>query len=553
MHARLARQILKSERDTPEFLVARIALYQGPKRFRAIVRSNRVSLLVQTRPCIVEAKVEHTLRETGNNLVGFRIMDVQDSGHILDDLLGFEHAVSDNLAHTVGTVLARHIIDDAATVTVRNIRIDIGHGHTFRVQESLEKEAELERVDVGNADDVGDERTRRRSTPRPHGNSVFARPVDKVPHDKQVTCNVHVADAVQLLVHALAHFGLVRRELKILIRETPFEAFVAEVDDVDIGIGARLAILGRRLRDGGPVLVGEAFGILLVFLAILLELLFVEGGIFRIVFGLHDGLDFLVFFRGQEFLRNFESGPKVVADTRHHLEVAPFRNGNRILDGTRDFVEECAHLGFGAEVELVARKTLVLKCLEFFGQGNAAERLVRLSILLLDVMDIAHGNDSAAKFLGQPHTKFVHAALQLDSVVTNRKIEVVAIKNLVEFEHEVAGRSLTTSSHILSVTAKEISGNSNEARLVFGYDTQGDGRNFRPTVRFLITETDNAKQVVIAFLVLHQERQAFVGGRILLRRSGRINIDMAPQHRLDGREPLFLTLLVQGLPAFLEF
>ena len=72
-------------------------------------------------------------------------------------------------------------------------------------------------------------------------------------------------------------------------------------------------------------------------------------------------------------------------------------------------------------------------------------------------------------------------------------------------------------------------------------------------VRFLVAEAYYSEQVVVAFLVFDQERQAFVSGRILLCRTGRIDIDMAPQHRLDGREPLFLALLVQGLPAFLEF
>ncbi len=50
---------------------------------------------------------------------------------------------------------------------------------------------------------------------------MFTRPVNEVPHNEQVTRDVHVADTVELLVHALAHVRLVSRELKIFVRESP--------------------------------------------------------------------------------------------------------------------------------------------------------------------------------------------------------------------------------------------------------------------------------------------------------------------------------------------
>ena len=58
-------------------------------------------------------------------------------------------------------------------------------------------------------------------------------------------------------------------------------------------------------------------------------------------------------------------------------------------------------------------------------------------------------------------------------------------------------------------------------------DAQGDRRDFGPAVRFLVAEAYYSEQVVVPFLVLDQERQAFVGGRVLLRRTGCIDIDMA--------------------------
>ena len=145
------------------------------------------------------------------------------------------------MPHTIVAVLIRHILDNAPAVTVSKVRIDIGHAHAFRVQEAFEKQVKLERINVCNTDNVGDKRTCRRTTSRPHGNSVFTRPVDEVPHDEQVTRHVHVADTVEFLVHALGHVGLVRRKLEILVREAPFQTLVAKVGNVDIGIATRLA------------------------------------------------------------------------------------------------------------------------------------------------------------------------------------------------------------------------------------------------------------------------------------------------------------------------
>ena len=50
---------------------------------------------------------------------------------------------------------------------------------------------------------------------------MFTRPVDEVPHNKQVARHVHVADTVEFLVHALAHVRFVSGELEIFVRESP--------------------------------------------------------------------------------------------------------------------------------------------------------------------------------------------------------------------------------------------------------------------------------------------------------------------------------------------
>ena len=265
---------------------------------------------------------------------------------------------------------------------------------------------------------------------------MFTRPVDKVPHNKQVTRHVHVADTVQFLVHALAHIGFMGRELEVLFREAPLEALITKMGNVDIRIRARFApamdslvpglvvifIKEFRLRQTfnfSLVVIGQgigfnslfgAIGFLHLFLLILddaLEFTFANYRIFRIVFRLHDGFDALVFFRCQEFVRNLETGPEFVADTGLDRIVTAFRNLHRIFDGSRNMTEQFHHFGFATEIEFVRRETLIVKTVQGFFQRNATQNLVGLGIFSLDVMYICHRHDFTAQLARQLNVIFV--------------------------------------------------------------------------------------------------------------------------------------------------
>ena len=60
----------------------------------------------------------------------------------------------------------------------------------------------LQGVEVGNAEHVGHQRTGARTTPRPHGYAVLARPANEVGDDEEVALEAHVADAIQLELQA---------------------------------------------------------------------------------------------------------------------------------------------------------------------------------------------------------------------------------------------------------------------------------------------------------------------------------------------------------------
>jgi len=97
------------------------------------------------------------VRDQLGYVVGLVEGDVQGPGHVLDDRLGLERAEGDDLAHPSRAVLGGDVIDDLLAALVAKVHVEVRHGNAFRVEEALEQEAVAQRVDVGNAQAVGDQ------------------------------------------------------------------------------------------------------------------------------------------------------------------------------------------------------------------------------------------------------------------------------------------------------------------------------------------------------------------------------------------------------------
>ena len=150
-----------------------------------------------------------------------------------------------------------------------------------------------------------------------------------------------------------------------------------------------------------------------------LKFTFADDRIFRIVFRLHDGLDFLVFFRSEKFIRNLETRPELVTDTGLHRKVTAFRNFHRIFDSARDVPEQFHHFLFRAVIELVRREAFVFKTVQRHLERNATQNFVRGRIFGFDVMDIANGHHFAPVLLREFHVKFVDPLLLRNPVIAN--------------------------------------------------------------------------------------------------------------------------------------
>ena len=103
----------------------------------------------------------------------------------------------------VGGIPGGHVVDDPITTFHAEVDVEIRQRHPLRVQEPLEQQVVLERVEIGDSQRVGDERSGPRAAPRSDRNPLLSRPSDEVRHDEEVPRVPHAADDVELPLQAL--------------------------------------------------------------------------------------------------------------------------------------------------------------------------------------------------------------------------------------------------------------------------------------------------------------------------------------------------------------
>ena len=115
-----------------------------------------------------------------------------------------EHRVERaDLSHAVGAVLLRHVLDDFVAAVTHEVDVDVRRGEALEVQEPLEDESVLQRVDVGHSDRVIHDRSAGGSAYRGE-DPLLVREADEVLHDEDVARVARLRDDRELLVDPLA-------------------------------------------------------------------------------------------------------------------------------------------------------------------------------------------------------------------------------------------------------------------------------------------------------------------------------------------------------------
>ncbi len=166
------------------------------------------------------------------------IRQAEHAGGVAHRLPRRHGAEGDDLGDAVAAVLVGHVLDDLSPAVHAEVHVDVRHALAPRIEEALEEQVVLQRVDVGDAERVTDDAAGGRPAAGAHGDAVVLGELHVVPDDEEVGVETHLADDAELEVEALAHL------IAGLDAVAAHDALLAELAQV-----AALGLaLGHRIR-----------------------------------------------------------------------------------------------------------------------------------------------------------------------------------------------------------------------------------------------------------------------------------------------------------------
>ena len=132
--------------------------------------------------------------------IGVAIAPPHHSPDVPHHAFRLEFAKSNDLCDAAFAILLPNIFENFAAARFAKIDIDIWRRNAVRIQKSLEDQAELQRIDIRNSENVGDHRACSRAAPGPHRNAPLLREMDEVPNDEQITDESSLLQNAQLII-----------------------------------------------------------------------------------------------------------------------------------------------------------------------------------------------------------------------------------------------------------------------------------------------------------------------------------------------------------------
>ena len=150
------------------------------------------------------------------------VRHVKHARDVLYDSLCRHRGIRDNLRNVVFTVLFDAIIYDFLSSDKAEVHVEVRHRNALFAQKSFKEQVVFERIDVGDAYAVRNDRSAAASAPRSDGNSHLLRRMYVVPHDKEVSVKSALVDDAEFVFETFC-------DLVIDVSVFSLHAFVCKV------------------------------------------------------------------------------------------------------------------------------------------------------------------------------------------------------------------------------------------------------------------------------------------------------------------------------------
>ncbi len=148
---------------------------------------------------LVERHVERR-RDLLGDPIDVGIRHVERAPDVAHHGLRLHRPEGDDLRDVLAAVLPRDVVDHFAAPPLAEVHVDVGQRHALGIEEALEDQVEVDRIDVGDAHAPRDERAGRGASTRPDRDTFLTRVADEVPDDEEVARVAHLPDHRDLVV-----------------------------------------------------------------------------------------------------------------------------------------------------------------------------------------------------------------------------------------------------------------------------------------------------------------------------------------------------------------
>ena len=153
-------------------------IYQAAHLLRALIKLFEFG----QRKRVVNGHIEFLRNGTRHN-VNVSIGHAQGSSNIADGCPCRHGTKGDDLRNVVGAVFARDVFDDLVATVIAKVNVDIGHGNTLGVEETLKEQIKANGINVCDAECVSNQASRARTTSGAYGNILALCIVDVILND----------------------------------------------------------------------------------------------------------------------------------------------------------------------------------------------------------------------------------------------------------------------------------------------------------------------------------------------------------------------------------
>ena len=203
VHAPLPLEPLEALCGLDDPLDLGVGLAQGPE-----LAALAVTLVTGVEELVQRHVLAHDRRRHGlGDALAHRERVAQDARRVLDRLLGLDRAVGDDLGDPVVAVLVGDVRHDLTPAAFVEVDVDVGHRDPLGVEEPLEQQPVLERIELGDAHRVGDKGSGRRPPARADPDALGPGPGNEIGNHQEIAGKTHADDHRDFVVGPGADVG----------------------------------------------------------------------------------------------------------------------------------------------------------------------------------------------------------------------------------------------------------------------------------------------------------------------------------------------------------